>query len=93
MSATYGSLNGVSNFKIGLFATGSYINKCSVCKKEYIGDKLSQTCLDCAIEGVTNRVCDCQDRDGWLEYIKRHYLDVVIKFCPSCGGKLLDKDE
>lgn len=34
-------MNSVSNFRIGGFATGTYNCICSVCKKEYIGDKRS----------------------------------------------------
>ena len=93
MSVIYGSLNGVSNFRIGLFGTGLYLNTCSICKIQYTGDKLSQTCLDCAIEGVTNRVCGCKEGKGWVEYAKKYYLTQAIKFCPSCGGKLPKEDE
>jgi hypothetical protein len=51
---TYG-LNGVDNFRIGGFATGSYSCKCKRCGIEYIGDKRSFYCLECEI-GSYNRM-------------------------------------
>lgn len=45
---SYG-LDGVTNFKLSGFATGSYVCTCE-CGEEYIGDKRSTHCLKCAIE-------------------------------------------
>lgn len=39
----------ITNFSIGLFATGLYMNKCSCCGIEYQGDKRSLNCFKCAI--------------------------------------------
>lgn len=53
-------LDRVSNFRLGLFATGSYQCKCIKCKQQFTGDKRAMQCLDCAIEEVDNLL-------GWYE--------------------------
>ena len=40
----------VSNFKLGNFATGSYMQTCCECGKGFAGDKLATVCLKCTIE-------------------------------------------
>jgi hypothetical protein len=40
----------VTNFRLFGFATGSYLCQCSICKKQFMGDKRSYQCLECAIE-------------------------------------------
>ena len=42
--------NMVGNFRLGLFATGSYMCLCRKCGLQYIGDKRSMWCLKCAID-------------------------------------------
>jgi Zn finger protein HypA/HybF involved in hydrogenase expression len=42
--------NMVGNFRLYGFATGSYHNECSSCGKQFIGDKHSVQCLECAIK-------------------------------------------
>lgn len=37
------------HFRLLSFATGSYLNSCRVCGKEFIGDKRAISCLACAI--------------------------------------------
>jgi len=38
------------NFRLFGFATGSYVNNCIECSKEFIGDKRAIICLECAIK-------------------------------------------
>lgn len=42
----------VSNFKLLGFATGKYKCICACCNKEFMGDKRSTMCLECAIAEV-----------------------------------------
>lgn len=43
-------LDFVHNFRLLGFATGSYINTCIKCSKEFTGDKRATICLECAIK-------------------------------------------
>lgn len=40
----------VKNFRLFGYATGAYLNKCPICKKEFMGDKHAVMCLECAIK-------------------------------------------
>ena len=44
------------NFKLLGFATGAYFCKCSDCGKQFVGDKLSFQCLECAIKIVEEKL-------------------------------------
>ena len=46
------------DLKIGLFATGDYVNTCIRCEKTFTGDKRAMMCLDCAITSI-------EDLNNW----------------------------
>lgn len=82
MSVIYGSLNGVSNFRLHGFGTGSYLKTCTICKKEFIGDKRAVQCLDCALE--YERECEC---GGPCVEVAEMLYD--YDYCPKCGGLMI----
>jgi len=40
----------MSNFRLGLYATGDYHVNCCKCKKNFFGDKRALHCLSCTIK-------------------------------------------
>lgn len=87
MSVIYGSLNGVSNFRLHGFATGNYLQTCSICKKSFTGDKLAFQCLDCAL--VYERVCECKNKSNDSQ--SERLIKIGFPYCPACGGKYKSK--
>lgn len=45
-------LNTVGHFRLLNFATGGYRCTCSVCGKEFTGDKYARWCLACALKAA-----------------------------------------
>jgi len=43
------NLDFVGNFRLGYFATGSYMCTCAICGKPFTGDKRSVHCLSCSL--------------------------------------------
>lgn len=48
--------NTAGNFRLNVFATGSYMCTCRKCGLQYIGDKRSMRCLKCAIEATEEKI-------------------------------------
>ena len=46
------------NFRLGGYTTGNYTNTCAVCGKDFIGDKMSRQCFDCAIEFANESILE-----------------------------------
>lgn len=64
---------------VGGYAPGNYYNHCIHCKKEFRGDKMACSCLECALSGMHTYVESLQaeiqklreERDGWEETAQR----------------------
>jgi hypothetical protein len=69
---TFHDVASVGNFRLLGFGTGSYYNKCHNCGIVYMGDKLSATCLKCAIRIAEDCVVRCaqidMNGDGLLDH-------------------------
>jgi len=68
----------VSNFKLGNFATGSYMQTCCECGKGFAGDKLATVCLKCTIEHFNGLQCNTVDCCG-IEFEKLDQDTGIIK--------------
>ena len=78
-------LNTVGNFRLLLFATGSYACTCSVCGCSFTGDKRARQCLGCAIRLVEEKLTttnkqstQCPNCDGVVVPIPTGAM------CPEC---------
>lgn len=74
MSVEY-SINGVTNFRLFGFATGSYMCKCAICGNQFFGDKRARQCLDCALKAVQPTTAPMQ-ADAQ-----------TLRSCQNCGNK------
>lgn len=68
----------VSNFKLLGFATGKYLCKCSCCKKEFMGDKRSVMCLECAIAEVEKELSKFNNVNNLKENIPANATNLEI---------------
>jgi hypothetical protein len=64
-------------YPIGGYAPGGYMNHCSNCKKEYLGDKRSWECEDCAIKNEA--AFNALSPEEQSELVKRN-IEVYNKF-------------
>jgi len=63
------------NFRLLNFATGSYNCICSVCGKNFIGDKLATQCLGCALKLVEKGFAPTDKTE------LQRLLHIAEKFC------------
>lgn len=73
---TYYMDGSVSNFSLGMFATGSYMQKCRHCDCDFFGDKLAFICLGCSIKGMEE---NAEANRKLIADMKKRYEPVDVK--------------
>ena len=82
-------LNTAGNFRLLLFATGSYNCTCSICKSEFLGDKRAQQCLGCAIKLVEEKLTSTNKSSTKFPKIE----EVLSELIKLAYGPLTSREE
>lgn len=56
--------------RVGMWAPGSYISKCSACERQFEGDKRAMNCLPCAVSRLSSMADRATDEEALARVIR-----------------------